>query len=40
MKRYEIALWGMFPISYSLLKGAVYLSKKAVSHYNLKGEVL
>jgi hypothetical protein len=33
MKRYEMALWGLFPMTYSMVKGSALFSKAVASHY-------
>lgn len=34
MKRYEIALWGLFPMTYSMVKGSAFASKAITKHYH------
>jgi hypothetical protein len=34
MKRYEIALWGLFPMTYSMVKGSALVSKTIAKHYH------
>jgi len=36
MKRYELALWGLFPVTYSIVKGSVFASRAIARHQHSK----